>query len=493
VARLLATAEAGPLDELQSARAALLRGEAALSTAYGNEAATLLLDAARRLESFDLSLARRAYLTAWSAAIVAHHLGGADVLLEICRAVRGLPPLSPDPHPLDLVLEAFTLLITDGHAAAMPILRRASDAVLTLPAEDLLQWTFQVNGVRPAMWDDEAIAVFERQARLVRDAGALGELPIHLQGLALEQAWLGDLPGARRLMAESESISTSIGTQVPPFALLRILALQGREADASALIETVVQHGTTRGQGQAVMVAHWAAAVLYNGLARYEEAASAARELHTKGIYPWLTMWARFELVEAAARVGDTELARDALDRLVATTQPAGSDFALGIEARSRALLADGDAAEASYREAIERLRRTRRRPELARSHLLYGEWLRREARLGEAREQLRTAEEMFAGIGMEAFAERARGELVAAGAKLRKRPLEAREELTPQEHQIAQLARDGLTNAEIGAQLFLSPRTVEWHLHKVFAKLGIDSRGGLDTALPPAQEAARV
>jgi DNA-binding CsgD family transcriptional regulator len=425
---------------------------------------------------------------------VAHHLGGADVLRAISRAVLALPPLPPDAHPLDLVLEAFALLTTDGHAAAMPSLRRAADDVLQLPVEDVLEWSFQVGGVRPAMWDDDAITVFERQARLARDAGALGELPIHLQSLALEQAWLGDLPGALRLLAESESISASMGTQVPPFALLRILALQGREAEASALIEAVVRHGTAHGQGQAVMVAHWAAAVLYNGLGRYDDAVSAARELHTKGIYPWLTMWARFELVEAAARTGDQELARDALDRLAATTQPAGSDFALGIEARSRALVADGDAAEASYREAIERFSRTPRRPELARSHLVYGEWLLSEARLGQARERLRTAEEMLADIGMEAFAERARGGLVAAGVKPRHRALEEREELTPQEQQIARLARDGLTNAEIGGQLFLSPRTVEWHLHKVFGKLGIDSRNGLYAAVsPPERDGASV
>ncbi len=488
VARLLAIAEAGPLDGFQSARAALLRGSAAVVSSYGNEAAPLLLEAARRLEPFDLSLARRAYLTAWSGAIAAHHLGGADVLREIGRAVRALPPLSPDPHPLDLVLEGFALLITDGHAVAMPILQRAAKVVLQLPVEDVVRWGWQVGGVRSAIWDDEAIAVYERQARLVRDAGALGELPIHLQSFALERAWLGDLPGARRLMAESESISTSIGNQVPPFALLRILALEGREAEASPLIVAVVQRGTTRGQGIAVMVAHWAAAVLYNGLGRYEEAASAAREVVTNGILPWLTMWARFELVEAAAHIGDTELARDALAGLAVTTQPAGTDFALGIEARSRALLADGDAAEALYREAIERFSRTRRRPELARSHLVYGEWLHSEGRIGEARERLRTAEEMFTEIGMEAFAERASRELVASGAKLRKRPFEGREELTPQERQIAQLARDGLTNAEIGGQVFLSPRTVEWHLHKVFAKLGIESRSGLYAALPPPE-----
>jgi ATP/maltotriose-dependent transcriptional regulator MalT len=383
------------------------------------------------------------------------------------------------------VLDGFALLVTDGHAAAMPVLERAAKVVPQLAVEDVLQWSFQVGGVRSAMWDDDAIAVYERQARLARDAGALGELPIHLQALALEQAWLGDLPGASRLMAESESISASIGNQVPPFALLRILALKGREAEAAPLIDAVVQQGTARGQGNAVMVAHWAAAVLHNGLGRHEDAASAAREVHTNGILPWLTMWARFELVEAAAHIGDTKLARDALTGLAATTQPAGSDFALGIEARSRALHAERDAAEASYPEAIVRFGRTRRRPELARSHLVYGEWLRRRARLGDARKRLRTAEEMFAEIGMEAFAERARRELAAAGGKLRQRPIEQRRELTPQEEQIARLARDGLTNADIGGRLFVSPRTVEWHLHKVFGKLGIDSRSGLDAALP--------
>jgi DNA-binding CsgD family transcriptional regulator len=254
------------------------------------------------------------------------------------------------------------------------------------------------------------------------------------------------------------------------------------------LIEAVIQQGTAQGQGIGVMVAYWAAAVLYNSLGRYEEAASAAGEVVTNGLLPWLSMWALFELVEAAARVGDTKLGRDALDRLAATTQPAGTSFALGIEARSRALLADGDDAEESYREAIKQFGRTRLRPELARTHLLYGEWLRREGRRVDARERLRTAHEMFVAIGMEAFAERTRRELLAAGATVRKRSPETRDELTPQEEQIARLARDGLSNPEIGAKLFLSRRTVEWHLGKVFAKLGVGSRADLRDALPSAE-----
>ena len=483
---LLATAEAYPLDGFQSARAALLRGHVALASAYGNDAAPLLLQAARGLEPFDLELARRAYLTAWGAAITANHLGGAGVLLEICRAVRALPPLPAAPHPLDLVLEGLALLTTDDRAAATPILQRAAKAVLQLPVEDMLRWGWLAPAASSATWDSEgAIAIYERKVQLVRDTGALGELPIHLHSLALERAWLGDFAGAGLLLAESDSVAAATGSQVPPFAVLRLRALQGREAEATPLIEATIQLGTAGGQGIAVMVAYWAAAVLNNGLARYEEAASAAREVTANAIDPWESMWALAELVEAAARVGDTELARDALNRLAETTQPAGTEFALGIEARSRALLSNGATAEELYRESIDRLSRTQLRPELARGHLLYGEWLRREARRFDAREQLRTAHDMFVAIGMEAFAERARRELIATGEKMRKRSDQTRDELTPQEEQIARLARVGLSNPEIGAQLFISARTVEWHLGKVFTKLRISSRRELRAALP--------
>jgi DNA-binding CsgD family transcriptional regulator len=482
--RLLATAESGPLDPFARARAALVRGHAAVVSGYGNEGAPLLLQAAKQLEPFDLSLARRAYWTAWTAAVVANHLGGNRVLLEVCRAVRALPPLSPDPDPLDLALDAFAALVLDGHAVAMPSLQRAAKEVLHLPREDVVRWGVQVGAVSLAMWDEESLMVFERQADVVREAGALGELPIHLQALALERVWRGDLADARRLIAEADSISTATGNQVPPFALLRVLAVQGRQAEAAGLIEAVIQEGMTQGQGQAVMVAHWAAAVLYNGLGRYEDAASASRHVVTDNIFPLLTMWAGFELIEASAGVGDSKTAWDAFDALAVTTQAAGTAFARGIEARCRALLAGGTDVEAAYGEAITQLKRAGIRIELARAHLLFGEWLRRRGRLRESRERLGVAEEMFTVIGMEAFATRAQGELIAAGAKPRKPPSQAREELTAQEEHIARLARDGLTNAQIGAQLFLSPRTVEFHLHKVFGKLGIDSRNDLRIAL---------
>ena len=484
--RLLATAESGPIDGFERARATLLRGHAALVSAYGSEASSLLFQAARELEAFDVTLARRAYLTAWGAAVSANHLGGADVLAEICRAVFALPPLPPNPHPLDLLIEGFALLTTDGRAAATPILQRAARSVMDLSVDDMLRWGWLAPGASSATWDPEgALAGNELKAQLVRQAGALGELPIHLQSLALDRAWRGDLAGAAVLVAESETVAAATGTDPPPIALLRLRALQGRENDAGPLIEGLVQHATEAGQGMAVMVAHWADSLLNNGLGRYEAAASAAREVIENAIDPWTPLGALPELVEAAIRVGETELARDAVDRLAAATQPAGTDFALGVEARSRALVSGGEAAEPLFHESIERLGRTPLRPELARARLVYGEWLRREGRRGESREQLRIAEEMFTEMGMEAFADRTGTELVAAGARPRTRRLEVREELTPQEEQIARLARDGLTNADIGGQLFLSPRTVEYHLHKVFGKLGIDARSGLDAALP--------
>jgi ATP/maltotriose-dependent transcriptional regulator MalT len=295
---------------------------------------------------------------------------------------------------------------------------------------------------------------------------------------------MGDFAGTVAVIAETESVAAATGSPIAPYTLLRLLALQGREAEASAAIASAIELAAAEGQGMAAAWAHWTAAVLYNGLARYKEAASAAQQATSNTLNPWMSMWAMPELVEAAARAGDLELARDALERLAETTQPCGNDVALGIEARCRALLSHGADADDGYREAIGRLSRTQLRPELARAHLVYGEWLRREDRRLDAREQLRTAHDMLAAIGMEAFAERARRELVATGETVRKRGAKTFTTLTPQEAHIARLACDGLTNPEIGAQLFLSARTVEWHLRKIFTKLDIGSRRELRAAL---------
>jgi DNA-binding CsgD family transcriptional regulator/tetratricopeptide (TPR) repeat protein len=480
--QLAAVAEAGPLDGFQRARVELVRGRVAFASGHGSDAAArLLLNAARQLERFDPGLARETYLVAWGAGVLAGPVAGGDVFLEICRAARALPRRPGTERPLDQLLDGLALLTTDGHTAAIPTLQRAAKALADLPIEDLLRWGWMAQSASITVWDDEGWrATCARNVRLVRDAGALADLPIHLSGLSMARSWIGDLAGAAALAAEADSVATATGGRFAPHGLLRLRALQGRRAEAPAVIE----QAAAGGPGVAIY-AHWAAAVLYNGLASYEEAAAAARQATSNTFDYFVSAWGLPELVEAAARIGDPGLARDALERLAEVTRACGTDVALGIEARSRALLSYGTAADDLYRVAIDRLSRTRLRPELARGHLLYGEWLRREGRRADAREQLRTAHDLFSAIGMEAFAERTGRELVATGEKARKRSPDTRDELTPQEEQIARLARDGLSNPEIGAQLFVSARTVEWHLHNVFTKLSITSRRQLRTALP--------
>jgi DNA-binding CsgD family transcriptional regulator len=484
---LLTAAEepgAGPLDEFQRARIGLLRAHVTFASDLGSDAPPLLLQAASRLEPFDLDLARETYLSALGAAAMAGPPAGRDVLLQICRAAQALPPPAA-PRPLDLLLDGLTLLTTGGHAAAAATLQGAAKALTSIPVDDVLRWGWMAPSAYTAVWDDEGMhAVSARQVQLVRDAGALSKLPLYLSHLGIARLWIGDFAGAAALIAETDSAAAATGTRIAPYTLLRLRALQGREAEATATIATAVEHATGGGQGMALAWAHWAAAVLYNGLARYQEAALAARQAISGTVHSHPYMWALPELVEAAARGGDTEVAHDALQRLAATTQPAGTDVALGIEARCQALLSEGRAADELYREAIDRLSRTRLRPDQARAHLLYGEWLRRENRRTDARAQLRTAHEMLDTIGMAAFAERARHELRATGETVRKRTFDTLTTLTAQEAHIARLARDGQTNQEIGAQLFLSARTVEWHLRKIFTKLGVGSRRELRPAL---------
>ena len=480
---LAATAEAGPLDEFQRALVDLLRAQVAFGLGVWSDAPPLLLKAARRLTSFDLDLARETYLTAWGAAGLAEEADTSDVLVEISEAVRALPAAPDGRSPRDLMLDGFAVLITEGQATATPALQRAARAITGIPAEDVLRWGWMTTNAYAAVFDHEGwLASCTRQVQVVRDAGALAVLPIHLTYLAMATLWTGDFDGTASLIAEINSVAAATGTHFPPYILLRLRALQGREGEASAAIASAIEQ--FGGQGSTALRAYWAAAVLYNGLGRYQEAASAARRATANALNHWIPTWVLPELVEAAARGGEVELARDAVDRLAKTTQPCGTDFALGLEARCRALVSDGPAAEELYREAIERLRRTRLRPEVGRAHLLYGEWLRRENRRVDAREQLRTAHELLVAIGMEAFAERARQELQATGEKVRKRTAETRDDLTAQERQIARFASDGLSNPEIGARLFLSSRTVEWHLRHVFVKLGIRSRRELPSAL---------
>src|SRR5215831_12275796 len=484
---LLVMAEAGPLDELQAGRADLLRGQATFASGLGSDAAPLLLKAAKRLEQLDRGLARENYLSAWMAAMFAGRLVGAGDLLEVSRAARALPAPTDPPCPADLILDGLALLVTDGPAAAAPALRHVVTAFTGpgISAAEGLRWGWFAQAAASALWDDHAWhAMLVRQVRLARDAGALDQLPITLGALGTAAVWSGDFTAAGSLIAEADAVCGATGSRAAPFAAMMLASLRGDQAEAAPLIEATIARAAAGGQGIAVAYAHWVAAILANGLGRYEEALAAARHASEDTFTLNISMWALPELVEAAARSGNTDVVAGALERLAETTQAGGTDFGLGLEARCRALLSAGADADHLYREAIGRLSRTRLRPELARAHVLYGEWLRREGRRVDARGQLRAALDQFTSIGMEAFAERARRELIATGGKVRKRSAETRGELTPQEEQIARLARAGRTSPEIGAQLFLSTRTVEWHLGKVFTKLGIGSRRDLRAAL---------
>jgi DNA-binding CsgD family transcriptional regulator len=483
---LLATAEAGSLDELASARVDLLRGQVAFASGLGSDAPPLLLKAAKRLEPLDADLARETYLSAWMAALFAGRFAGAGDLTEVSRAARSLCAI-PSPQPIALVLDALTLLVTDGPAAAAPALRQAAlfFASDTISAEEQIRWGWLAQAAASARWDDAGWrALLARQVQLARDAGALDQLPIDLASLGTDAAWRGDFAEAAALIAETDAVCAATGSRSAPFAAMLLAALRGEAAEAAALIEATIADATAGGQGIAVTYAHWAAAVLANGLGRYDDALAAAQQASQDSPALYMAMWALPELIEAAARTGNTPAARDALARLAETTQAGRTDFGLGMEARSRALVSEGETAEACYREAIDRLGRTQLRPELARAHLLYGEWLRGEDRRRDARAELRTAYELFAAMGAGAFAERARRELLATGDTVRTRTVQTASELTAQEAHIARLAVDGRSNAEIGAQLYLSIRTVEWHLSRVYAKLGVGSRRELRSAL---------
>jgi DNA-binding CsgD family transcriptional regulator len=487
---LLATAEdgvSGPLGEFASARVDLLRGQVAFASGLGSDAPPLLLKAARRLEPLDPDLARETYLSAWMAAMFAGRLAGAGDLIEVSRAARALPASPDPPRPVDLVLDGLTLMVTDGPRAAAPTLRQAVSGYTAadIPVADELRWGWLAQAAASALWDDTAWrAMLTRQVGLARDVGALDQLPILLAALGTIVVWSGDFAEAAALVAESDAVGAATGIRSAPFTAMMLAAFRGDEAEAVPLIEATVADAAAAGQGIAVAYARWVEATLGNALGHPVEALAAARQASEDTATVFISMWALPELIEAAAHSGETGAARAALTRLAEFTEAGMTDFGLGVQARSHALLSQGETAQSLYEEAVTRLGRTRLRTELARAHLLYGEWLRRENRRAEAREQLRTAHELLSAIGAAAFAERARRELAATGETVRKRTAESQAELTAQEASIARLAVEGRTNPEIGAQLFLSARTVEWHLRKVFAKLGITSRRELRAAL---------
>jgi DNA-binding CsgD family transcriptional regulator len=484
--RLLAIAQGGPLDELEWARAELLRAQLTARPAYDRNGRMLLLDAARRLEPLDAGLAREAYREAFGAALTAGRLGPADGMTQIAEAIQAAPASRP-PRATDLLLDGLAALVTGGHAVGAPMLKRALSAFRdeAVPAADALRWLPFACRMSRAAWDDESWHVLSgRLIELARQTGALAVLPDALQdGTALRLA-TGETATASAMASEAETVAEAMGNPLRPYGDLLIAAWRGQEAEASRLVAADTADSAVHRDGQRLTVAAWATALLSNGLSRYDEALTAAELACADPDELGAATWALAELIEAAARTGALERASGALRRLSEVTSAAATDWALGIQARSRALLSGVEHAELLYLEAIERLGRTRIRAELARAHLLYGEWLRRQGRRRDAREQLRTAYQMLDAMGTAGFAERAHKELLATGETARKRTIDTVDELTAQEAQIARLACSGRSNPEISTQLFISPRTVEWHLRKVFTKLGISSRKQLRTAL---------
>jgi len=486
---LLVALEAEPLDALSAAEVEHLRGLIALVQRGPSDAARLLLSAARRLEPLDAGLARDTHLDELWAAIWAGHLGSPGGVLAAAEAARAAPPGPDPPRAVDALLDAFARRLTQGYATAAPLLTRALELSLALDVanDEASRWLAGGRAsalVALELWDaDSWHALAAVQAQFARDTGALVHLQYALNFLAMAHLFAGELTTAARLIDEDRLIAEATGNPPVGYAAIALAAWQGQEVPASELIAAISRAATARGLGRMVSFADYASSVLDNGLGRHDAARDAARRMFERdelGYGPYVVP----ELAEAAARTGDIELVRAALQWLSERTQAAPTEWALGIEARVRALLSQGDAAEPHYRESIERLGRTRVRVQLARAHLLYGEWLRRQRRRIDAREQLRTAHDLLDAMGIEAFAERARRELEATGATARKRTVETREVLTAQEAVIARLAREGLSNPEIGSRLFISARTVQSHLGKVFAKLGIGSRGQLDQVL---------
>ena len=498
-ARLLAVAEPGRPGDRGRAQADLMRARLAVTQNRGSEVPRLLLDAARRLEPSEVAWARAAYLDAIRAAMSAAGLavpGG--TVADAARAARKAPD-ADCPGPADLLLDGLAAYLNEEYAAGAPALRQALDSFRDGAVPDDLRWLALACSCALVLWDDSACDTLSRRFVALADAqGAVGELPLALQLRACLHLREGDLARAEALVREAAltagaTAAGATGRGPAPYGALALAALRGDRDPALALIETAGQQAEQRGEGLGAAAAQWAAAMLHNGLGQYEAALAAAEQAMGYAGPSVLACWPAAELIEAAARSGRPDRAAAAARGLSQATQAAGSDWALGVRARSLALLTDGPPAEELYQAALGHLSQTRDRVGLARAHLLYGEWLRRGNRRVDAREQLHRAHQMLGDMGADGFAERARRELLATGQTVRRRRVESSRDLTAQEMQIAVRAQDGQTNTEIGAELFLSPRTVEWHLRKVFTKLGISSRRQLQHALrSPAPASSR-
>jgi len=492
--RLLATAEMGQLDGSQLARLERLRAELAFTLRRGSDAPELLLKAAWRLEPLEPEVSRETYLEALAAAILVGGLGLSRGTAEVAEAVRAGPPAQLPPLTTDLLLDALAVRYTEGYAAAVEPLKQALQAFCDAGSSDAItRWLWLACRIARDLWDDEIWhTLTTRGVQFARDAGAIAILPYALTTRALLDVQCGDFAAASALVDQADAIAAAMGNPPLVYASLSLAAWRGQEDRAPELFEAASQDARHRGEGIAITAARLSMAVLYNGLGRYREALAFARDASNHDELGLLG-WSLVELIEAAVRSGEPAVAAVAFQRLSQRTRLSGTEWALGIEARSHALLSDGRAAEDLYFEAIDRLGRTRIKGQLARAHLVYGEWLRRQGRRVDARGPLHAAHELFAAMGAEAFAQRAHRELLATGERARSRTVDTHNQLTAQEREISFLARDGLSNPEIGARLYISPRTVEYHLHKAFQKLGITSRKELHLVLADGEQAARA
>jgi DNA-binding CsgD family transcriptional regulator/tetratricopeptide (TPR) repeat protein len=477
---LLASAESSAVNNGRRARVDLLRAQIAFASRRGSDAPSLLLRAARELQTTDPNLARATFLEALYSIFFVTRLARGVGVREVSEAALAGPPSPQPPRPPDLLLQGLAVRFTEGYAAGAPILKEALGAFRrekVLPAQES-RWLLPACWIAADLWDEHTWSLLTaRELERVRQTGALTAMGLALGVISYVHAVSGELDAAESALEEARTATEATGIASWPYARLWVAALRGQEAELSRLIESAAGEALARGEGFTLAITEHVRAVMCNGLGRYDAALAAVRHAGERPDEIGSPTWAVAELIEAATRLDDRPLAHRALERLAVSTQASGTDWALGIEARSRALLTEGDAAERLYRDAIERLKRTRLRVDLARSHLVYGEWLRRERRRLDARGPLRTALQMFTSMGTDAFIGRAAQELQATGEHVRKPSLATRDELTAQEVQIARLASEGLSNAEIGARLFISQHTVAYHLRKVFSKLDVTSR----------------
>jgi DNA-binding CsgD family transcriptional regulator len=484
---MVAAAEAGPLDAAQRAQTDLLRGQVAFASRRGSDAPPLLLKAARQFEELDVGLAREIYLEALSSALFAD-MAVSDCLRDVAAAALAAPSPLPPARAPDLLLDGIAALVTEGYQAGVPLLKQAVHAFCRADVSigEELRWLWPACHAAGLVWDYESMDLLSaRQLALARSVGALTALPAALGTRAGVHLFAGDFADAASLAAEAALVTEAIGSSVAPFGALGLAAFRGRPDAAAELLEAIHADEQHPAEGIGLIFVQWATAVLCNGLGRYEQALTAAQQASADSPARRFTGRALAEVVEAATRTGAADQAADAFRRLAESTGASGTDWGLGVEARSRALVSEGETAEALYREAIDRLGRARLRTELGRAQLVYGEWLRRQRRIRDARDQLRRAHELFTEIGMEAFADRARHELRAAGVRTRPPQIGMHYTLTAQEALIARLAGAGATNPEIAAQLFISRATVAYHLRKVYTKLGVSSRTQLARVLP--------